>query len=141
MPIILITVKNHPKTVLDNSNARQRTGAKEPIEAMPKHADPILHYWPSHTHTVYHPQLPKSDYKAKPNAATIPAARAEVPNSLARASAVAAAVEVAEVADATVTDALPLPVEDGAVVAEGALEEVERSLAVLLPHTTERQAV
>lgn len=106
---------------------------------------PSPHYWPSHTHThtptVYHPQLPKPDYKAKPNAATIPAARAEVPNSLARANAVAAALELAEVADATVTDALPPPVEDGAAVAEGALEELERSLAVLLPHTTERQAV
>ena len=90
---------------------------------------------------MYHPQLPKTDYKAKPNAATIPAARAEVPNSLARASAVAAALEVAEVADATVADALPPLVEDGAAVAEGALEELERSLAVLLPHTTERQAV
>ena len=102
---------------------------------------PSPHYWPSHTHPVYHPQLPKPDYKAKPNAATIPAARAEVPNSLARANAVAAALELAEVADATVTDALPPPVEDGAAVAEGALEELERSLAVLLPHTTERQAV
>jgi len=121
---------------------------------MPKHAtDPIptlLAQPQTHTHTHTHthtlqciiPQLPKSDYKAKPNAATIPAARAEVPNSLARASAVAAALEVAEVADATVTDALPPPAEDGAAVAEGALEEeLERSLVVLLPHTTERQAV
>lgn len=111
---------------------------------MPKHATdliPTLLAQP-HTHPVYHPQLPKSNYKAKPNAATIPAARAEVPNSLARASAVAAALEAAEVADATVADPLPPPVEDGAAVAEGALEaELERSLVVLLPHTTERQAV
>ena len=49
---------------------------------------------------------------------------------------------VAEVTGATVADALPPPVEDGAAVAEGALEEeLERSLMVLLPHTTERQAV